>query len=195
MSKPSKMQQRLAMPKNKRLALGASPFVHHRQGLRAVEIPPVNEITPEEKRYIVFMSRQCVKRYKFKPDDVLLSISDPCDSVPELAVQPKAVLQLNYMAYPSREDKKEGKAFSSAHALQIATFLKLNTDTGNIIVHCSYGEQRSFAMAAVLAAYFEMPFYTVSPDMKLINPPKYGYPPTGDYSYHVFKALDQFYVD
>lgn len=195
MSKPSKMQLRLAIPKHQRQALGAMPFREHRSRARYVEPSKTKEVTPKEGRRVVFMSRPCVKRYQFNPDDVLISISDPGDGVPELSTEPKAVLHMGYMAYPTREDKLNGNEFGSARALQVATFLKLNTDTGNIIVHCSYGEQRSFAMAMVLAEYFSLPVYTVSTDMKLINPPEHGCPPIEAYGYRLFKALDQFYDD
>lgn len=193
MSKPSKMQQRLAVPKHQRQALGSMPFTRQRTSARVLESVKTDEVIPKEGRRVVFMSRPCVKRYQFGPDDVLISITDPGDGVPELATTPAAVLHMAYMAYPTREDRKNGHEFDHARALQVATFLKLNTSKGNIIVHCSYGEQRSFAMAASLGDYFNLPVYTVSQSMKLLDKPKYSSAPLGDYAYHMFKALDQFY--
>ena len=192
MKKPSKMQQRLAIPKH--LRNNGSVFS---KGATARVIPADNTpgVTPADGRRVVFMSRRCVQKYQFAPDDLLISINEPGDISPCLARPPKDTLQLNYVAYPDREERMMGQDFNSARALQVATFLKLNTDTGNIIVHCSHGEQRSCAMGMVLGSYFSLPVYTVSNEMKLINPPERSSAPIDLYAYKLHKALDSIFED
>lgn len=192
MSKPSKMQQRLALSKNQRTPLGSRTFgIMTGQSKASAKEP---NAAVNEGQHVIFMSRPCVKKFQFKPDDILISIGDPGDGLPSLRSEPKAIQQLNYVAYPEREDRKAGNTFDSARALAVATFLKLNTHS-RIIVHCSYGEQRSFAMAAAIGEYFNLPVYTVSSDMRIIDRPKHSSAPVSDYCYMLFKALDAIYED
>lgn len=193
MAKPSKMQQRLSLPKNQRNPLGSKTFGimtnQFSKNIRAAKEP---DATVKEGQHVIFMSRPCVRQFQFKPDDILISIADPGDGLPSLCSEPKAIQQLNYVAYPEREDRLAGNTFDSARALAVATFLKLNTHN-RIIVHCSYGEQRSFAMASAIGEYFNFPVYTVSSDMRIIDRPKHSSAPIGDYCYMLFKALDAVY--
>lgn len=177
MKAQSKMQQRL---NNKaRRPLGTVPkhspsnfnAADARRSLKAhldVEIEDPRMVFVPSERNVIYMSRAKVEQYKFKPEDILISISDHGRHPPALEHTPKEMLALNFAVFVTREEVEQGiHRFRPEDGDAIAQFLKRNTESSNVIVHCNAGEIRSRAVATSIADFFNLKAYTYGSQDKL----------------------------
>lgn len=157
MSKPSKMQLRLAANKAGRTP-NPNPY-----GLRAVGVIPAHvaakERAEEEEilkapKKVIFMSRVDAMDHEFRDCEVLISISDTKTAAPAFKHPPQDMLELHFNDHVTYVDEGLGLRWMMMEdGVKIAEFVAKHTDKRNIIVHCNYGESRSKAVAMAIAAY------------------------------------------
>lgn len=161
MKQPSKMQQRLAMG---RVARRVGPTTYAQMGIgltpssaaRLKEQEKADKEASAARKKVIFMSRADVSVYRFKPDDVLVSISDTNTEAPFLSHQPEEVCELHFNDHVTSQDVAMGLRWMSPEdGIKLADFVLKHTDKPNIIVHCNYGESRSKAVAMAINAFDE----------------------------------------
>jgi predicted protein tyrosine phosphatase len=159
MSKPSKMQLRLAAGKAGRNAVprqhgfvSARVMDKHETARQRQQLIADEEARHAEKR-VIFMSRDTAARYPFTADDVLVSISDTFVKPPEFTTPPQDSVAVDFHDYIPYAGSNEGHHWITfEQGIDIANFVLKHTDKRNIIVHCNYGESRSKAVAMAIKA-------------------------------------------
>jgi predicted protein tyrosine phosphatase len=159
MSKPSKMQLRLAAGKAGRNAVPQQyGFVsarvmdkHETAKRRAQEEATVAGNNANQR--VIFMSRDAAARYPYTADDVLISISDTFGQPPEFTTQPQDIVAVDFHDYIPYAGSNEGHHWMTVEqGIEVANFVLKHTDKRNIIVHCKYGQSRSKAVAMAISA-------------------------------------------
>jgi hypothetical protein len=159
MSKPSKMQQRLAAGKAGRMAVprqygfvGARVMDKHETAKKR-EQEEATEAGKNANQRVIFMSRNTAARYPFTADDVLISISDTSVQPPEFTTPPQDIVAVDFHDYiPSYGGDPSHHWMTVEQGIEVANFVLKHTDKRNIIVHCNYGESRSKAVAMAIKA-------------------------------------------
>lgn len=155
-SKPSKIQNRLAgKAPGVRRSVFANPHVIMSAKVRAEEAY-YGDKPGENNKKVIFMGRAAASDYRYKPEDVVISICDCTAKNPEFsAYPPKDVLNLKFQDHvTTHEATQYGWHWMMAEdGEKIAEFVQKHTDTDTIIVHCNYGQSRSKAIAITIAEY------------------------------------------
>lgn len=110
-------------------------------------------------RSVEFVSRSEAGARDADANTIVISINDTMFPVQELRAGWKDVLVLQFDPIDSLLRGGTMKRFSLEQAEQILEFARKHADTAtDILVHCSKGEQRSAAVAKVLADLYNLPF-------------------------------------
>lgn len=106
----------------------------------------------ERPKRVYFMSRNDASGYPFRPDDVVISITDTHDQPPQFFHQPKEVLHRAFhdhvTAYSEHHHGHRWCRLEDGEA--IVEFVQKHKDAPNIIVHCNMGQSRSKAAAIAI---------------------------------------------
>ncbi|BAW19242.1 hypothetical protein [Ralstonia phage RP31] len=132
---------------------------------------------PTDKRNVIFMGRDIASGYRFRPDDVCISITDTHAEPPQFFHPPKEVLHRGFhdhvTAYDEHHFKHRWAQIADGEA--IVDFVLKHTDSPNIIVHCNYGQSRSKAAALAIAEFTGRNVLYANRDGRIV-----AFPPDGD---------------
>lgn len=125
----------------------------------------------EPKKRVMFMGRDTVRRHKFNPEDVLISISDSGIEPPLLSHQPLEVLALAFHDHVTANEIKDlgWRQMNREDGIKIVEFVLKHTDAPNIIVHCNVGESRSKGAALAISEITDRSTLHVSDNGRITN--------------------------
>lgn len=169
MAKNSKYQDRFAKKQQALHAAKNGGVIIHRSSddSRIVAVEHSQHVTAEQEPFdatakdpmapqkVIFMSRAMASQYRFRPEDVCISITDTHNQPPEFFHKPKEVLHVAFHDHVTAAEEHHFKHrwATVEDGRAIVDFVLKHKDSPRVIVHCNYGQSRSKAAALAIAEF------------------------------------------